>query len=673
MRKQPNQTLLSIFKPAHLYRQNKRSYFHDQTQFIHSLRHSTDLRFVLSSHSNLLKSGALEDTFAANHLINSYVRFQEIDYAHKLFDEMSEPNVVSWTSLMAGYIDAGRPKMALCLFTRMPKCTVLPNAFTFSTIVNACSVLADAKTGEKVHAHVELYGYQANLVVCCSLIDMYGKSNNLDSARQVFDSMVERNVISWTSMISGYAQNGQGYKALELFKEFNEILSSHEHIWSNHINHYMLASVVNACASLGRLLYGKATHAAIIKQRYESNDVIACTLVDMYAKCGCIRYSEKVFRRIRNPSVIPYTSMIIGSAKHGLGKLSLELFEEMLRRSVTPNRITFVGVLYACSHSGLVDKGLEHLNSMHAKHGVKPDAMHYTCVVDMFGRVGRLDEAYKLAKSIEVEQNQGALLWGALLSASRLHGRVDIAAEASKWLMESKQQVAAAYVTMSNAYALAGTWDDVNSTRSEMKRMGVKKEPGCSWVEIKDSVYVFYAGDVASCARGSEVLSLLKELGKMMKEKGHVGVSTGLVFVDVEEEAKEEIVALHSERLALGFSLISIPSGVTIRIMKNLRMCGDCHEAFKLISNIVNRDFIVRDINRFHYFANGKLIEYDLYGASDSNYFISYNIKTERQIGVIQVANADDALEPAASSSTICCSSVNTTQSLYSCFRMETE
>ena len=427
---------------------------------------------------------------------------------------------------------------------------------------------------------------------------MYGKCNNVEDARLVFDGMDYRNVVSWTSIITAYGQNALGEYALQLFREFNSFPS-------NSPNHFMLASVINACSSLGRLVSGKAAHAAVIRRGHESNEVVASALVDMYAKCGSIGYSEKVFRKIPDPSVIPYTSMIVGAAKYGLGKISLNLFMEMINRRIKPNNVTFIGVLHACSHSGLVDEGLEYLHSMHKQHGVAPDAKHYTCVVDMLGRTGRLDEAHQLAKSIRVEPDQGALLWGTLLSASRLYGRVDIASEASKWLIEANQQVAAAYVTMSNTYASAGKWENVHSIRYEMKRNGVYKEPGCSWVEVRDSSFVFYAGDVSSCARGSEVGSLLRELGRRMKERGYVGGSAGLVSVDVEEEAKEEIVGLHSERLALAFGLISIPKGVTIRVMKNLRMCRDCHEAFKLISEIVERDFVVRDVNRFHHFENG--------------------------------------------------------------------
>lgn len=474
---------------------------------------------------------------------------------------------------------------------------VSPNGFTIATVINSCSILADLKSGKMVHAHVQILGLQGNLVVCSSLVDMYGKCNDVDGARMVFNSMGCRNVVSWTAMIAGCAQNGKGYEALEVFREFSGYMTERP-------NHFMLASVINACASLGRLVSGKVTHGAVIRGGYELNDVVASALVDMYAKCGCFLYSEKVFRRTRNPSVIPYTAMIVGAAKYGLGKQSLKLFEEMTDRKVMPNDVTFVGILHACSHSGLVDEGLGVLSSMREKHGVMPDARHYTCVVDMLSRVGRLDEAYKLARSIRVSPNEGALLWGTLLSSSRLQGRVDIAVEASKWLIESNQQVAGAYVTLSNTYTLAGEWEKAHSLRAEMDLVGVHKEPGCSWIEIKDSIYVFYAGDL-SCERRDEVISLLRELERRMMERGYVGGSTGLVSVDVEQEVKEKIVGLHSERLALAFGLISIPKGVTIRVMKNLRICSDCHEAFKLISKIVERDFVVRDVNRFHHFKDG--------------------------------------------------------------------
>ncbi|KAJ9154480.1 hypothetical protein P3X46_027807 [Hevea brasiliensis] len=597
MKRPLSRKCLSLLTNLHPSCQNKRSNYHSKAHCVEKLRNCNHFISATSTHCYILKSGLLHDTFTTNHLINCYVRLRRTSYAQQLFDEMPESNVVSWTSLMAGYVDTGQPKFAIWLFRKMPESSVSPNDFTFATVINASSMLADLETGKKIHTHIEILGFQGNLVVCSSLVDMYGKCNDVDGARRVFDLMDYRNVVSWTSMIAAYAQNARGHEALQVFKEFSCSMQESP-------NHFMLASVINACASLGKLVSGKITHGAVIRRGHELNDVVASALVDMYAKCGSFSYSDKVFRRIQDPSVISYTSMIVGAAKYGLGKLSLQLFQEMIDRRIKPTDVTFLGVLHACSHSGLVDDGLEHLNSMHEKHGLMPDTKHYTCVVDMLSRVGRIDEAYQLAKSIRVNPDEGALLWGTLLSASRLQGRLDIAVEASKWLIESNQQVAGAYVTLSNTYALAGEWENAHSLRSEMKRIGVHKEPGCSWVEIRDSTYVFYAGDV-SFESGNEVLCLLKEMERRMKERGYVGGSTGLVFVDVEQEVKEEIVGLHSERLALAFGLITIPKGITIRVMKNLRMCKDCHEAFKLISEIVERDFVVRDTNRFHYFMDG--------------------------------------------------------------------
>ncbi|XP_058083653.1 pentatricopeptide repeat-containing protein At4g15720 [Magnolia sinica] len=592
----PPRATLSTF----LSRQNQHSNLPTQNPFIHKLRNSGDLKTTISTHSTILKSGLSNDTFTNNHLLNSYLKLHQIEHARQLFDEMPQRNVVSWTALMAGYIDVGQPDEALCLFNNMPRNKIRPNAFTLATAVNSCSVLSDLKTGRKIHAHAEIAGFRSNLVVSTALIDMYGKSNDVDNARRVFDEMVDKNVVSWTSMISAYAQNAHGHDALELFGEFLR-----EGPAATAPNHFTYASVLNACASLGTLAVGKATHVAVIRFGHHVNNVVASALVDMYAKCGCIGYGDKVFQQIKDPSVIPYTSMIVGAAKHGMGKFSLDLFEEMLAKGVRPNGITFIGILYACSHSGLIDIGLEHLNSMGKKHGITPDAKHFTCVIDMLGRAGRLDEAYELSKNnIPMEANDAALMWAALLSASRNHNRLDLAVEAGKRLIELNKQVATTYVTISNVYASVGRWEDVRDIRSEMKLRGVRKEPGCSWVEVKNNTFLFYAGDLSTCPRASEVAVVLKDLEVRMKEKGYVG--GGLVLVDIEDdEAKEEMVGHHSERLALGFALISIPKGVTIRVMKNLRMCGDCHEAFKLISEIVGRDFVVRDVNRFHHFRDG--------------------------------------------------------------------
>ncbi|KAJ4868852.1 Pentatricopeptide repeat-containing protein [Raphanus sativus] len=586
---------------------SQNDFFHLKSKafLVHKLSESTHLFLTNSLKSSILKLGFASDTFTINRLINSYVKLRETNTARKLFDEMPEPNVVSWTSVISGFNDTGQPQTALSIFQQMHEDkSVAPNEFTYASVFKACSALAEPRIGKSIHARLEMSGRRSNTVVSSSLLDMYGKCNDVETARRVFDSMIGcgRNVVSWTSMITAYAQNARGHEAVQLFRSFNATFERP--------NQFMLASVISACSSLGRLQWGRVAHGVVTHGGYERNHVVATSLLDMYAKCGSLSCAEKIFWRICCHSVISYTSMIMAKAKHGLGEEALQLFEEMVAKRIKPNYVTLLGVLHACSHSGLVTEGLGYLNSMAEKHGVVPDPRHYTCVVDMLGRFGRVDEAYALAKTIEVGAEQGALLWGALLSAGRLHGRVDIVGEASKRLIQSNQQVTSAYVALSNAYALAGGWEDSESLRLEMKRGGNVKERACSWIEIKDSVYAFHAGDL-SCDESGEIVRFMKELEKRMKERGHRGGSSSSmiisssVFVDVDEEAKEEIVSLHCERLALAFGLIHLPSGPTIRIMNNLRMCRDCHEAFKVISEIVEREIVVRDVNRFHCFKDG--------------------------------------------------------------------
>lgn len=451
-------------------------------------------------------------------------------------------------------------------------------------------------SGVKLHALVETGGLRDDVVVSTALVGFYAKANDLVEARKMFDGMECGNVVSWGAMISGYAQSGDGRSAILLFSEFlGRDLRA---------NHFMLSSVVNACASMGRLGLGKSMHGKVVRCWHEGNEVIEGALIDMYAKCGCFQYARKVFDRIVNPSLVVFTSIIVAAAKYGRAKLALDLFDEMVEKGVKPNEVTFLGVLHACSHGGLVDVGLGYLDSMSRVYGVVPRAKHYTCVVDMLGRAGRLDEAYEMSKTIEVTGDDELMLWSTLLSASRIHRRLDVAAEAGERLKEFDTDVAGAYMAMKNAYVSVGEWEGAMRVRSEMRRRGIRKEPGCSWVEIKDVAYVFRAGEVEKCARGSEVMALLRDLEVRMEGRGYVTGSNKRYLI---EEGKEldVMIGVHSEMLAIGFGLLSFGEGVTIRVMKNLRMCGDCHEKFKVISDIARREIVVRDLNRFHQFRGG--------------------------------------------------------------------
>ncbi|XP_020529721.1 pentatricopeptide repeat-containing protein At4g15720 [Amborella trichopoda] len=556
---------------------------------------NNDLQKGLYLHTKIFKTGLLSDIFTNNFLLNMYSKCATILNAQQVFDEMPQRNVVSYTSLMDSYIKHNQPKSAVQLLGPMGLEGVGPNDFTLATCISACARLVDPTLGSGLHAKAHLLGHVANSTVATCLIDMYGKCGQAHEAQQAFGEAQARNVVTWTAMIAAYVHAGHWMDAMCLF-------SNMPYEGPMAPNQFTFATIVGACASGARLAAGKMTHAALLRRSFHRNEVVSSSLIDMYAKCGCIASSIRVFRAINgDPSVISWTSIIVGLAQHGCGLVSLKLFDEMLEREAKPNDVTFLGVLYACSHSGLVDEGLKHFESMEALHGVVPDAKHYTCMVDLLGRAGRLDQAYELIKNMTIEPDY--LSWSSLLSHSRIHGRFDLAIMAGEKLIELNEQVASTYVMLSNMYGKIGRWDDVSRIRREMKRLGIKKEPGCSWVEIKDKVYMFFAGDEMFEQR-EEIERVLRELEKKMRDRGYV-TDQSLVYYDIEDEAKEMVLGSHSERLALGFALVSSTAGSTIRIMKNLRMCGDCHEAFKIMGNIVRREIIVRDVNRFHHFRAG--------------------------------------------------------------------
>lgn len=574
---------------------------------IHLLRGGSDLASVAATHAKLVKAGIATPLSSSNHLLAAYCRYGAIGCARDLFDGMRDRDVVSWTTLMSGYAAAARPRDAVSLLRAMGCSGVRPNAVTFSTAACACARLADAELGRQVHAQVEIAGCARDTVVATALVDMYGKSGGVEDARAVFDAMAApaRNAVSWGAMLAVYAQNALGNEAVELFAELRTCGGGMAP------NHFMLASVVSACAGMARLGIGRCVHGAVLRLGYGNNDVISVALVDMYSKCGRYEYSRKVFDRIKQPSVVTYTSIIVAAAKYGRWTCALTLFNEMVDQGVQPNDVTLLGVMHACSHSGLVDTGLQLLRSMQSRYGVAPCPSHYTSAVDMLGRAGRLEEAFELAKEAQLEGNDALLLWNSLLSACRTHKRLDLATMAGQRVYEfnNQQDVAAGLVVMSNAYISAGQIDNAAAVRSSMRLRGIRKDPGCSWIEVKDTPHVFYAGAV-SCAGAwaDKVLMLLDELESKMRERGYRGRLGSARVSDAhedEEEGKGVMVGVHSEILALAFGLLVVPNGMTIRVMKNLRMCSDCHEVFKFISAIVESEFVVRDLNRFHHFKLG--------------------------------------------------------------------
>eukprot|EP01018_Ginkgo_biloba_P025327 Gb_09957 [translate_table: standard] len=637
-------------------------------------------------HAHMIKNAYETDVFLGTGLVTMYVKKKSLRNARQVFDEMSERNVVTWTGMIAGYALNGKIEEACRLFDKMPERNAVswnamiagyaqvgdgkealkyfmqmrkegiePRQSTFATLLSVCASLTDLEQGKQVHSHVIKSGFKSNVTVGNALVTMYSKCGNVDHARQSFDKMSERNVVSWTAMIAGYTQNGRIEDAHQLFSKmpvrnvvswnamvtgcakngrledalqlFEKMPAPNVVTWNGIIAGYAqnaygeealkvfsqmqqegikpdcftFSSVLSACASLAAMEKGKQIHSHIIRMGFESAVFVGSALVDMYAKCGSIVDADHFFGKMPELNVVSWNAMILGFAQHGQGLEALRLFQLMQQAGMKPNHITFVGVLAACSHAGLVDEGRLYFDSMSREHYIAPAVDHYACMVDLLGRAGYLDEAEDFIKRMPFEPD--VVVWGALLAACRIHSNLELSKRVAEHLLELEPQNAATYVMLANNYAAAGEWDNVGKVRVIMKDRGINKTPGCSWVEVQNRVHTFLVGD-KSHPQTDKIYAMLEALALQIKEAGYVP-ETSFVLHVVEGELKEHFLCYHSEKLAIAFGLINTPLETTIRIIKNLRMCGDCHNATKFISKIVGREIVVRDASRFHHFMDG--------------------------------------------------------------------
>ncbi|XP_006451657.2 pentatricopeptide repeat-containing protein At4g02750 [Citrus clementina] len=508
----------------------------------------------LAEAQRLFEEAPVKDVFTWTAMVSGYVQNGKVDEARMIFDAMPEKNTVSWNAMIAGYVQTKRMDMARELFEAM-----------------TCKNVASWNT----------------------MITGYAQSGEITHARNLFDRMPQHDCISWAAIIAGYAQSGYSEDSLRLFIEMKR--------YGERLNRSPFTSVLSTCANLASLELGKQLHGQLVKVGFEAGCFVGNALLVMYCKCGSVEEAYHAFEEIVDKDVISWNTMIAGYARHGFGKDALMLFESMKTVGIKPDDITMVGILSACSHTGLVEKGTEYFYSMNRDYGVIPNSKHYTCMVDLLGRAGRLDEAQNLMKNMPFEPD--AATWGALLGACRLYGKTELAEKAAEVIFEMEPENAGMYVLLSNLYAASGRWGDVSKMRLKMRDRGVKKVTGYSWLEVQNKVHTFSVGDTLHPEK-DRIYAYLEELEFKLKQDGFV-YSTKLVLHDVGEEEKEHMLRYHSEKLAVAYGILSIPAGRPIRVMKNLRVCEDCHNAIKHISKIVGRLIILRDNNRFHHFSGG--------------------------------------------------------------------
>ncbi|KAH1047883.1 hypothetical protein J1N35_038667 [Gossypium stocksii] len=540
-------------------------------------------------HAFALRRGLFEDVFVGNALMDMYAKCRMIEQANKVFGSMEVKDVVSWNAMVTGYSQAGRFEEALGLFEKMREekieldvvtwsaviagyaqkghgyealgvfrqmqlCGSKPNVVTLVSILSGCASIAALLRGKETHCYAIkcVLNYDWNdpgedLMVINGLIDMYAKCKSTNVARLMFDSVApsDRNVVTWTVMIGGYAQHGEANDALKLFSE-------------------MLQE-------------------------------------DMYSKSGDIHAARVVFDNMLHRNSVSWTSLLTGYGMHGYGEEAIKVLDDMRAAGFVPDGITFLVLLYVCSHSGMVDQGIRFFESMHTEYSVTPELDHYACMVDLLGRAGRFGQALELVHSMPMEPT--AIVWIALLSGCRIHGNVELGEYAAAQLQELGSENDGSYTLLSNIYANARRWRDVARVRSLMKYSGVKKRPGCSWVQGKKGTATFYVGD-RSHPQFEQMYKLLADLIQRIKAIGYVP-ETNCALHDVDDEEKGDLLFEHSEKLALAYGILVSTPGVPIHITKNLRVCSDCHNAFSYISMVIDNEIILRDSSRFHNFKSG--------------------------------------------------------------------
>lgn len=462
-------------------------------------------------------------------------------------------------------------------------------------MLNACSDSKNLRIGRQIHGFIVKFGFDGNVSVENGLVDFYGKCGSVGEGVKVFEGIdgVRRNEVSWCSMVVAYVQNDEEESALGVF-----LVAMREGVRPTD---FMVSSVLSACAGIAVLDLGRSVHGVAVKACVDANVFVGSALVDMYAKCGSVVDSERLFEEMPERNLITWNSLIGGYAHHGNAASALAAFEEMVDRDL-PNFVTFVCVLSACSRAGAVQEGIKVFDSMRERHGIVPGPEHYACVVDLLGRAGRVEQAYQFIKAMPIRPT--IPVWGALLNACRVYRKPNLGKIAAEKLFELDPQDSGNHVLLSNIFAAVGWWEEATDVRKEMKEVGIKKGPGYSWITVKNVVHVFHAKDRVY-QKNNEIQEILAKLRRQMKAAGYVP-DTNYALYDLEEEEKESEVSYHSEKLALAFGLIVLPPGVPIRINKNLRVCGDCHSAIKFISWIVCREIIVRDNNRFHHFRDNQ-------------------------------------------------------------------
>lgn len=568
------------------------------------LNASTSLHRLLQTTAFLLKSGLQSNPLVLTKFVAAASSLHVLHLAHSLL--FSPPASTSFydtflfNTLIRSYAHSHLPlaadnRRAFSYFSSMLRAGLLPNKFTFPFLLKACSRLPNAgNVGLQVHASAIKFGFNANLFVQNSLVHFYSAAaGSPDSALKLFDRMPQSSSVTWSAMIGGYVRSGSSDKAMALFREMQSRAVQPDEV--------TIILVLAACADLGALELVRWLWSYVKRKSIPKVLSLCNAVLDALAKCGDIDGAMVLFEQMPVRSIVSWTTVIDGLAMHSRGDEAIKFFELMKGAGIVPDSVAFISILTACAHAGMVNEGCHYFSSMTADFGIEPQIEHYGCMVDLFSRVGMLERGMDFVKKMPMEPSP--MIWRMLIGACRVHGRLELGETIAKDLLDKDPMHHSNYVVLSNFYALKRQWDKKWETRRAMNERGIRKVPGCSLVELDGEIYEFIAGD-ESHLHYMGVYEMLEEIGMKIKLSGYVPVMEE-VLLDIDEEDKEDALHWHSEKLAVAFVLLKTPPGTHIKIVKNLRVCSDCHAAFKCISNVYDREIVVRDTNRFHCFKGG--------------------------------------------------------------------
>ncbi|KAF2320461.1 hypothetical protein GH714_027568 [Hevea brasiliensis] len=538
------------------------------------LKHCSKMEELECVYASMIKTNTSQDCFLMNQFITACSTLGHVDFAVLAYTQMENHNVFVYNAMIRGFVQCYYPIQALEFYIDMLRVQVLPTSYTFSSLIKACSLASVVRFGEAVHGHVWRHGFDSHVFVQTSLVDFYSRVGRITESKRVFDEMPHRDVFAWTTIVSSLARFGDLSSARRLFDRmpekntatwntlidgyarlkdldsaeflFNQMPARDIISWTTMIDCYSqnrrfkealvvfnemikdgispdevtMATVISACAHLGALDLGKEIHLYVMQNGFHLDVYIGSALIDMYAKCGSLDRSLLVFFKLREKNLFCWNSVIEGLAAHGYAEEALTMFHKMKEEKIKPNGVTFISVLSACTHAGLIEEGRKIFESMVFDFSIRPEIEHYGCMVDLLSKAGLLEEALQLIRTMKFEAN--AVIWGALLGGCKLHKNLEIAQVAVNELMILEPSNSGHYTLLINMYAEVNRWSEAAKIRDGMRKLGIEKRcPGSSWIEMESKVHQFAASDKSHLA-SDEIYSLLEELDGQLKLVGYV-------------------------------------------------------------------------------------------------------------------------------------------------------